>query len=213
MLIDFNKLWPKYNIHPKGVLHVGSSKGQETEHYVNLGVNDVVYIEALPNVFKDLVEHVKKFKGKFTCINACISEIDGGEVIFNVANNEGQSSSMLEFGTHSKQHPSVKFNDHLKLTTIRIDGLYQKYGLNNKYDFLNVDLQGSEMAALKSMGHHLNEFKWAYVEVNKEPLYIGCPLIGEIDEYLGSFGFIRVETKWSRHMWGDAMYERKGVIN
>lgn len=206
MLIDFNTLWPKYGIKPKGVLHVGSSKGQETEHYVNLGVNDVVYIEALPNVFKDLVSHVKKFKGKFTCINACISEIDGGEVIFNVANNEGQSSSMLEFGTHSKQHPSVKFNGSIKLNTIRLNTIMHNYGLEN-YDFLNCDLQGADLMAIKSLGCWIQDFKWVYVEVNKDHVYKDCALVGEIDEYLFHWGFKGVEEKWIGS-WGDKLYVR-----
>lgn len=205
MLIDFNTLWPKYNIAPKGVLHVGSSKGQETEHYVNLGVKDVVYIEALPSVFKDLVQHVKKFQGKFTCINACISEIDGGEVIFNVANNEGQSSSMLEFGTHAKQHPSVKFNDCLKLQTIRLDTLHHKYKIQQTHDFLAVDLQGADLFAIKSLGIMLNNFKWVYVEVNKDHVYMDCPLVGEMDEYLAHFGFKGAEEKWIGN-WGDKLY-------
>lgn len=210
MLIDFNKLWPKYNIKPKGVLHVGSSKGQETEHYVNLGVKDVVYIEALPSVFKELVQHVKKFPGKFTCINACISEIDGGEVIFNVANNEGQSSSMLEFGTHSKQHPSVKFNDRLRLQTSRLETIYSTHNLIydlSRFDFLNLDLQGSELTALRSMGKLLGNFKWVYTEVNKDHVYKNCALVGEVDEYLARFGFKGFEQKWVGN-WGDKLYVR-----
>lgn len=204
MLIDFNTLWPKYNIKPKGVLHVGSSKGQETEHYVNLGVKDVIYIEALPSVFKELKEHVKKFNGKFVCINACISEIDGGEVIFNVANNEGQSSSMLEFGTHTKQHPSVKFNDRIKLNTIRLDTIMYNYGFEN-YDFLNCDLQGADLMAIKSLGCWIQDFKWVYVEVNKDHVYKDCALVGEIDDYLFNWGFKGVEEKWIGN-WGDKLY-------
>lgn len=204
MLIDFNTLWPKYNIRPTGVLHVGSSSGQETEHYIKLGVKDVVYIEALPEVFKKLVDHVKKFDGRFTCINACISELDNEEVVFNVANNEGQSSSMLKFGTHKKQHPSVRFIDEIKLVTTRIDSIYEIYEFP-RLDFLNVDLQGADLYAIKSMGGILNNFKWIYVEVNKDHVYENCPLVGDIDEYLSRFGFKGVEEKWVGS-WGDKLY-------
>jgi len=205
MLIDFNKLWPKYNINTKGVLHIGSSTGQETEHYINLGVRDICYIEALPDVYKGLKEHVKKFPGKFTCINACISELDGAEVIFNKTNNEGQSSSMLEFGTHSKEHPSVKVIEKMRLKTSRVDTLYETHALNNRFDFLACDLQGTELIALKSMGDKLNEFKWLYLEVNKDHVYLDCPLVEELDEFLKQF--IRVETKWNgKNNWGDALW-------
>jgi len=204
MLIDFNTLWPKYNINPKGVLHIGASHGQETAYYVNLGVRDVVYIEALLNVFEQLVEHVKKFNGKFTCINACISDVDNEEVIFNVTNNEGQSSSMLDFGTHSKQHPTVKVIDTIKLKTTRVDSLYNAYNLSG-YDFLNIDLQCAELLALKSMGTLLNDFKWIYLEVNRAELYKGCPMYTEVFEYLKQFGFTETETKWTNHGWGDSL--------
>lgn len=225
MLIDFNKLWPKYNINPKGVLHIGSSTGQETEHYINLGVRDICYIEALPDVYKGLKEHVKKFPGKFTCINACISELDGAEVIFNKTNNEGQSSSMLEFGTHSKEHPSVKVIEKMRLKTSRVDTLLTgNYKISGLYDFLNIDLQGAELMALKSMGQLLDhfkwikggineslefDFKWLYLEVNQKELYKGCPLIGDIENYIDQFGFKIVETKWTNHGWGDCLAIKK----
>lgn len=206
MLIDFKDLFPRHNIKPKGVLHIGSSSGQETEHYVKQGIFDVVYIEALPNVFKELVEHVKDYKGRYTCINACITEKDGDEVIFNVANNGGQSSSILEFGSHSKQHPTVKFTDKLKLETSRIDTLFKTYNIDpDKYDFLNVDLQGSDLFAIKSMGELLHGFKWAYIEVNRDHVYKNCPLVGEVDGYMAKFGFKGVEEKWVGN-WGDKLY-------
>lgn len=206
MLIDFNHLFPKYNIKPKGVLHIGSSSGQETEHYVKQHIEDVIYIEALPDVFKDLINHVSDFKGKYTCINACITEKDGEEVVFNIANNGGQSSSILEFGSHSRQHPEVKFTGKLKLTTSRVDTLFNKYNLNPEvYDFLNVDLQGADLFAIKSMGDLINNFKWCYVEVNKDHVYKNCPLVGEVDAYLDEFGFKGVDEKWVG-MWGDKLY-------
>ena len=208
MLIDFNKLWPKYGINPKGVLHIGSSTGQETEHYINLGVKDICYIEALPDVYKGLKQHVKKFPGKFTCINACVSELDGAEVVFNKTNNEGQSSSMLEFGTHSKEHPSVKVIERIRLKTSRVDSLYQSHNLEGRFDFLNCDLQGSELIALKSMCDLLSQFKWLYLEVNKDHVYQDCPLISDLDSFLSDFK--RFETKWNgNNNWGDAIWIRK----
>ena len=77
----------------------------------------------------------------------------------------------------------------------------------DKYDFLNIDLQGCERFALKGMGDILYNFKWAYLEVNAKEVYKGCALVGEIDEYLLGFGFKRVETKWCGNTgWGDALY-------
>jgi hypothetical protein len=76
-------------------------------------------------------------------------------------------------------------------------------------DFLNIDLQGAELKALKGMGEVLRQFKWAYLEVNKAELYKGCALVEDIDMYLLGYGFKRVETKWTGADWGDALYVKQ----
>jgi len=210
MLIDFKILFPKYNINPKGVLHVGASEGQETEAYILLGVKNICYVEAIPSIYRKLIDHVKKFDARFILINACISDVDGQEMVFNIANNGGQSSSLFEFGTHTKEHPSVKFIDRVKFKTSRLANLAAiDWGV---YDFLNLDLQGAELMALKSIHLNLHEFKWVYIEVNKKPLYKGCPLVGEVEEYMKAFSFLPVETKWTDHGWGDCLFINKRLV-
>jgi hypothetical protein len=45
--------------------------------------------------------------------------------------------------------------------------------------------------------------------VNTNHLYVDCALIGEIDEYLATRGFVRVETEiHDQYEWGDAFYLR-----
>lgn len=204
MLIDFKGLFARHNIHPTGILHCGANTGQETETYARLGVKEVVYIEALPDIFTKLVDHVKDFHGRYICINTCLSDEDGRDVIFNVASNGGQSSSLLEFGTHLKQHPDVKFTGKLKLKTQTLKTVLDQYNLVKKCDFFVADLQGAEMLALKSLGDYLNDFKWLYLEVNREHVYKNCPLVEEIEEYVSKFGFKRIETKWEGN-WGDCL--------
>ncbi len=74
--------------------------------------------------------------------------------------------------------------------------------------FLNVDLQGAELLALKGMGDLLKHFDHAYIEVNERELYKGCPLVGEIDAFMAKAGFVRKETVMTKHFWGDALYQR-----
>jgi len=61
-------------------------------------------------------------------------------------------------------------------------------------------------------GDLLWNFGWAYVEVNTKPLYQGCALVGEIDDFLHKFGFLRMETKMTGAGWGDAIYQRKAKV-
>lgn len=205
MLIDFRKLFPKYGIKPKGVLHVGANVGEEAPVYDELGIKDVVWIEANPDLIPKLQSNVYKYGH---CIfNYCISDTTGDDVVFHISNNGSQSSSILELGTHLIQHPEVHYVTDMTLKTARIDSLPIGWG---QLDFLNIDLQGAELKALRGMGDFLRQFKWAYLEVNQAEVYKGCPQVNDIDIFLNGFGFMRVETKWVGN-WGDALYIRKYV--
>lgn len=221
MLIDFRQLFPKYNIKPKGVLHVGANVGEERDVYLELGIKNQIWIEANPLIFLKLQVNLKD-NPEAKALNYCISDKEE-EVIFHVSSNGSQSSSILELGTHAIVHPDVSYVMDIPMKAYPISQLYNAmaYGRgpqpNGKpgmegycqfdLDFLNIDLQGAELKALKGMGNLLHQFKWAYLEVNQAELYKGCALVCEIDEYMGTFGFKRVETLWAGNTnWGDALY-------
>jgi FkbM family methyltransferase len=204
MLIDFKQLFPKYNIKPKGVLHVGANVGEEAPVYDELGIKDVVWIEGNPDIIPKLIENTSKYK--HGVVLACIGDVEGEEVTFNISNNGSQSSSILELGTHKIAHPEVYYTESFKTKTRRLDVLFGEIGIG-EIDFINIDLQGAELKALRGMGDLLKQFKWAYLEVNKAELYKGCALVEDIDMYLLGFGFKRVETRWCGNTgWGDALY-------
>lgn len=208
MLIDFDYLLGRFDVKRRGVLHLGANKGQEASTYHRLGFNPVYWVEALPNVYLQLKEHLREFPGQYAFC-ACLSDVDDQLVQFHIANNEGQSSSMLEFGTHAIEHPTVRFIRDIELLTVRFYTIAQRYGLDiGPGWFLNVDLQGAELLALKGMGSYLDGFDYVYIEVNQRELYKGCPLVGEIDEYLGQRGFVGVETCMTKFGWGDKFYIR-----
>ena len=74
-------------------------------------------------------------------------------------------------------------------------------------NFLNLDIQGAELLALKSMEKYLKNVKYIYTEVNTEKVYKDCALMNEIDDYLQQFGFTRAVHKlFGNCGWGDALY-------
>jgi FkbM family methyltransferase len=208
MLMSFNDLWKKYKIKPRGVVHLGANTGQEAVEYVTHHVPFVIWVEALSDVCSQLQKNVARYPGHIV-LKACLSDEDGKEVTFHRASNQGQSSSFLEFGTHSKEHPTVKWIGHETMRTNRLDTLLAMHGIElNEGWFLNADLQGAELLALKGMGKLLEKFDYAYIEVNERELYKGCALVGDIDEYLGRFGFVGKEVKMTGAGWGDKFYTR-----
>lgn len=205
MLIDFRQLFPRYYIKPKGVLHVGANVGEEAPVYDELGIKNVVWIEANPYIAEKLTNNVKPYGHKV--FNFAASD-DNGNVILHESNNGSQSSSILELGTHKIAHPEVHYVRDIPVLMARLDSAF---GLGSVFvedlDFLNMDIQGAELKALRGMGNLLHQFKWAYLEVNKEELYKGCALVEDIDMYMLGFGFRRAETRWAGNTgWGDALY-------
>lgn len=209
MLIPFETLFPKYNIQTKGILHFGANEGQEYPRYKKLGVENIAFVEAIPEVFEKLNVNCPDAIN----IQACLSDVDNQKVKFNIASNDGQSSSFLNFKHHAERHPTVKFVDSIELITSRFDTLVKvmKFPIDD-FDFIVADLQGAELMALKGMGDLLHKFKYAYIEINQDELYEGNPLVEDIDVYLDKFGFIGVETKMTGFMWGDKAYIKRELI-
>ena len=202
MLIDFRELFPRHNIRPKGVLHIGANRGEEAPVYLELGIKKQIWIEANPYIFTQLRETLRNNEDAMA-FNYIIGD-ENKPSILHEANNGSQSSSILELGTHKQQHPDVHYVRNIPVMMRRIDDLIPEIVIK-EYDFLSIDIQGAELMALKGMGDYLKYFQWAYLEVNKSYVYEGCALVEEVDVYMLSFGFRRVETKWVGN-WGDALY-------
>ncbi len=207
MMIPFDYLVEKFKIQSQGVLHVGASTGQERDDYNRHGITKQIWIEAIPNIYEQLKQHIG---ADAIAINECVSDVDGQEVVFNISNNDAQSSSFLELDHHSVIHPTVFYTHQLNLRTKRLDTIVSEYSINlDGVKLLNLDIQGVELLALKGMGDLVNNFDYAIIEINKQSTYKGCALVGEIDEYLAVYGLHRVETgTWVSDTWTDGFYLR-----
>ena len=191
----------------KGIMHVGAHTCEERADYNKAGISDnnIVWIEgnpALVNLIKNKNKNIKIF-------NYLVSNKDDELVSFYISNNR-QSSSILELGSHKIHHPNIYYTKSINMKTKTIKTIYKENNLKEDFaNFLNIDIQGAELLALKGMDDLLNNFDYLYLEVNKEEVYKNCALITEIDEYLKKWNFKRVETYWSKDGkigWGDAFY-------
>ena len=210
-MISFDYLVEKHKLDIKGVLHLGASTGQERNAYDTYCKGCVIWVEAIPKVYLDLQQNIKSYPQQ-TAYNACLSNVDGSDVIFNVSNNESQSSSILELGVHALIHPEVHYVEQIAMKTQRVDTLLKDVDVST-INFLNVDLQGAEHLAIEGMGELIKNIDYALLEVNKKETYKGCMLIEELDYFMLQRGFERVETgEWVAETWTDALYIRKYKI-
>lgn len=202
MLIGFNQIVNSYGV-PKGIIHIGAHLMEERSSYMSNGVNKIIWIEANPSIY----EKIKwANSGNEMVFNYAISDEDNLVYDLYVTNN-GESSSILEMDKHKEYHPHIWVYGSVKVNSKRIDTLIRENSINpSSYDFLNLDIQGVELLAMKGFGDIISNFKYIYTEVNSAYLYSGCCLIGEIDDYLLDYGFKRVMTEMTPFEWGDALY-------
>jgi FkbM family methyltransferase len=181
---------------------------EERESYVELGWGSagITWVESQPNLIAKLnsLEMLREDK----IVQATAWDVSGLALTFNVSNNS-QSSSLLNFGTHKANYPSIDFNSSFEVVTVRLDDIFP---VESRFDLINLDIQGAELHALRGLGSLLHGTKWVYSEVNKEQVYKGCSEIDELDSYLNTFGFTREATIWvPKAGWGDALWVHESV--
>lgn len=207
MIIDISTLLTKITIPIKGVIHIGAHECEERDFYINhLNINDnnIIWIDAL----EEKVNKMKASNNKLLIFNECISNEDNKDVSFMVTNNY-QSSSILNLKTHIQEHPWVHEIYRISMKTKTLKTFYKNNQLNiNDYNFINIDIQGAELMALKGADDILNNIDYLYLEVNEKELYDGCALLPELEEYLLKYGFKRSLINMTSHGWGDAFYTK-----
>ena len=200
---DISAVLVANNIHINGAFHIGAHDCEELDFYhkMNLKNENVIWIEAIPSKVQEALN-----RNIPNVYNHAVTDQDDAETTFHISNNV-QSSSVLEFGTHAQEHPSVVYVDRIQLKSITIDTFFERNHIDRtKHDFWNFDIQGAELMALKGAVQSIKHAKAIYLEVNEKELYKGCGLITDVDAFLANYKFERVLTQMTRHGWGDALY-------
>jgi FkbM family methyltransferase len=209
VLIPLEEIVRKYRIRTKGILHLGAHLGEEAAAYQEQGVDRVLWVEANPALMPPLRSAVEPLGHRV--YQGVVSKIAGERVEFKITNN-GQSSSYLDLGTHATRYPGIEVVETVTMETTTVEQIYRELRIEaDAFDFVNLDLQGSELDALRGMGPLLERFDTVYTEVNEEALYEESPLLPDIDRFLGGRGFTRRALRMSKRGWGDALYVRGRV--
>lgn len=203
MLLNLDNLKQKYDLKIKGVLHIGAHVGQEFGTYQRLGIDNVMFFEPVPSTFQRLKENVGD---KAILVNTALGNMIGEVEMFTETVNQGQSSSVLEPEHHLVQHPNIQFDGRQRVAITKLDTFIED---KDKYNFINIDVQGYELEVFKGGAEYLKTIDYVMTEVNRAELYKGCARIEELDAFLGGYGFERVETTWDGGTWGDAFYVKR----
>lgn len=95
----------KYLTNKKGVIHVGGHDGEERDWYISNGFEPVIWFEPNFELFDRLTKNIENYN--MLAFNFGIHDTLKQAPLF-ISSNDGQSSSILELGTHAKYYPDVR---------------------------------------------------------------------------------------------------------
>ena len=142
-----------------------------------------------------------------------VSETDG-TARFNVTSNDGESSSLLQLGSHRKHFPGVSMHSSIEVPTRRLDSVLAEHGLRPP-DAMIVDVQGAEYLVLKSLSPAvLDRLRLVYTEVSLEPLYESARLLSDVEALLAprfvNVGHAAIKAQVPVH--GNAVFLRRTEV-
>ena len=176
-----------------GILHLGAHRGVEAEVYNWFG-KKVIWVEALPKIYKELEDNLTFFKNQ-KAFQAVLTNEDFREIDFYVSNYDGACSSIYKFTENIKKSDLWSNRNHkminsMKLKTIKLDTLLNSNNIDPKqYNHWIIDLQGSELIALKGAENSLKFCESIFVEVSKVKFYENGVIWDELKKWLNERNF------------------------
>ena len=207
MLISFTNLHKKYKLNIRGIVHIGAHYGEEIQEYVDNGIQKITVFEPLSKNFEVLSQRLQNVNADIEGYQVALGSKKGTATMY-LSSNDAQSSSILKPKQHLELHPDVSF---VGMEEVEVS-LLDDYDIGDA-NFINIDVQGYELEVFKGGKKTLENIDYIYCEVNRDEVYEGAPMVEELDEFLGTYGFVRVETHWPEtyYTWGDALYIKKGA--
>jgi FkbM family methyltransferase len=197
----------------RGIIHIGANQGQEREQYDRIGLS-VIWIEPIEEVYKSLLKNIAPFNRQ-RAFNLLITDVDDRDYDFHIANNEGASSSILEFKNHKDIWPDVLFTETIKLKSTSLPTFLQRENIDlSHYDTLILDTQGSELIILEGSRSVLPLFNFIKVEVPDFESYKGCCTLAQLQSFMNSIGFSekhrhRMATNSMGQSYYDIVYQAR----
>lgn len=169
-------IFHRHNITPRGVIHAGAHEGQECAEYARMGFGEAILIEANPHVIARLCERIRAVVGEgmpaAECVQCAVGEYDGSSVLRVTSYDE--SSSLLPLKEHLRVHPGIVEVEQIPVQVRRIDTLIAEMGKNPAdYNFLCIDVQGSELNVLRGATETLRYLDAVQAEISFSEMYAG----------------------------------------
>jgi|TARA_R110001583_G_scaffold1042_7_gene8972 FkbM family methyltransferase len=213
MLMNIEELVSNHSMDINGVIHIGAHYGDEYEKFRSVGVTDFLMFEPHPDNFNKLKEYTGQFESDDSTIT--LENIALGHrpkencTMYVETANKSMSCSLLKPLKHLELYPQITFDSTIEVNQTSLDAYFEENDIDiSKFNMINIDVQGYELEVFKGALNSLFMIDYVMTEVNLDELYEGCPMMENLDEFLGDlFGFKRVAQRIvGNNTWGDALY-------
>jgi FkbM family methyltransferase len=199
------------------ILEAGAFDGAHSELLGQSWPKGTIYaFEPAPDRYLELVKRIKCKRNIYPYPFALSDK--AGLATFYLSHNDydlshtSMSSSLLPPKEHLAYAPEVLFDKQIQVFCTTIDEWAEAIGLDH-VDFMWLDMQGGELAALKSSPKILKTVKVISTEVESVEAYEGQPLLYEVKSWLESQGFTMiagtVDFKKTPNWFADLLFVRK----
>lgn len=147
----------------------------------------IVAFEPVPDVFARL-ESATRTLDNVEVVCAALGEATEQMTMWLSGGASDGSSSLRAPKQHIQEHPTVTFGATTEVSVMTLEDWATQRGLD-RIDFLWLDMQGHELAALKAAGDILDTVSVIVLEVFLKELYEGAPLWPEVRAWLDERGF------------------------
>lgn len=187
------------------VVEAGAHDGSDTVGFARLWpMGQVHAFEPMPPNFQRLVDRVKDLDNVRLYRSALGTST--GQASMWVSDGGDQSSSIHAPKAHLEVFPEITFGRQTEVPITTLDAWSEREGIE-RVDFLWLDMQGHELAALRHAAKVLPTVRAMVIEVFVKELYEGSPLWPEVREWLAGQGFV-VRREVIGPAFGDVLVTR-----
>ncbi len=160
------------------IIEAGAHKGRDTIKMAKLWPNGRIHaFEPVPSLFAELTAITAGYP-QVTCHPVALSDKESEATLYVSSGASTAASSLLEPHTYRAERPEVLFNP-LPVYTTTLTRWSTLHGLL-AVDFLWLDMQGGELAALEGAQNLIPQLSALVVEVNLTERFKGAPTYEEI---------------------------------
>jgi FkbM family methyltransferase len=175
------------------IVEAGAYDGSNTQEFCRLWPDCTVYaFEPVPSAYERLLTVAAELPDQIHPQQIALGcRTETSEMYVSLIGPCGgeQSSSLLAPSTTRQEFPFVDFQkETIRVQVTRLD-VWAAEKKVTRVDFLWLDLQGVELAALEGCGDLLATVSAIHCEVQNVPLYEGAPLYPEVSRWLKKHGF------------------------